>query len=324
MTNGPEVSVLLPTDSFETVEKILSCLRAQPRADRLEIVLVAPSSSGLEDGDARVHGFASVRVVEAADIAELPRARARALRAASAPLVLFSETHAYPNPEYLDRLVEAHAGPWPVVGPSIGNANPGRLMSWASLLMDYGQWVYQDERGVTSDVPGHNSLYKRSALLELGDLDELMRADTIMHAEFRARGQELFLEPAARVDHLNVSRLRWALIERFESGRTFAGMRTRGWAWPRRVAYALGSPLIPVVRFRRIRLHLRRCRDAPSMVRLAPVLGLALAVSAFGEFVGYLLGRGKTHNIYDMELHKVRYVGRRERAVEDDRSRWPR
>ena len=72
-----------------------------------------------------------------------------------------------------------------------------------------------------------------------------MTADTIMHAEFRARGQELFLEPAARVDHLNVSRLRWALIERFESGRTFAGMRARGWSWPRRLAYALGSPLIP-------------------------------------------------------------------------------
>ena len=107
----PEVSVLLPTDSFETVEKILACLRAQPRADRLEIVLVAPPSSGLEDGDARVHGFAGVRVIEAADIAALPRARARALRAASAPLVLFAETHAYPNAEYLDRLVEAHAGP---------------------------------------------------------------------------------------------------------------------------------------------------------------------------------------------------------------------
>ena len=55
-----------------------------------------------------------------------------------------------------------------------------------------------------------------------------------------------------------------------------------------------------------------------------PRWSLALCVSAFGEFVGYLLGRGKTHNLYDMELHKVRYVGRREREVEDDRSRWPR
>ena len=324
MTNAPEVSVLLPTDSFETVEKILACLRAQPRAGRLEIVLVAPPSSGLEDGDARVHGFASVQVVEATDVTALPRARARALRAARAPLVLFAETHAYPNAEYLDRLIEAHAGPWPVVGPSIGNANPDSLMSWASLLMDYGQWVEHEGRGVIPDVPGHNSLYKRAALLELDDLDELMTADTIMHAEFRARGQELFLEPAARVDHLNVSQLRWVLVERFESGRTFAGMRARGWSWPRRLAYALGSPLIPVVRFRRIRSHLRRCRDAPSLGRLAPALVTALCVSAFGEFVGYLLGRGKTHNLYDMELHKVRYVGRREREIEDDRTRWPR
>ena len=151
-----------------------------------------------------------------------------------------------------------------------------------------------------------------------------MTADTIMHAEFRARGQELFLEPAARVDHLNVSQLRWALVERFESGRTFAGMRARGWALAAAARLRAGVAAHPVVRFRRIRSHLRRCRDAPSMVRLAPALALALGVSAFGEFVGYLLGRGKTHNLYDMELHKVRYVGRRERAVEDDRSRWPR
>jgi len=325
LSEPPEISVLLPTDSFETVEKILACLRAQPRAGNLEIVLVAPPTAGLEDGDARVHGFAGVRVIEAPDVAALPQARARALRAASAALVLFAETHAYPNAEYLDRLVEAHAGgPWPVVGPAIGNANPGSLMSWASLLMDYGRWVHAEERGAIEDVPGHNSVYKRDRLLELNDLDELMTADTIMHAELRARGHELYLEPDARVDHLNVSQFRWALVERFESGRTFAGMRARGWALPRRLAYALGSPLIPLVRFRRIRRYLGRCRDAPSLVRLGPALGLALGVSAFGEFVGYLLGRGKTANLYDMELHKVRYVRRRERAVEDDKSLWPR
>ena len=197
MSASPELSVLLPTDSFETVEKILACLRAQPRAGRLEIVFVAPAGAGLEDGDARVHGFAGVRVIEVADVASLPRARARALRAASAPLVLFAETHAYPNAEYLDRLVEAHAGPWPVVGPAIGNANPGSLMSWTSLLMDYGRWVEAEESGPIEDVPGHNSVYKRDLLLGLDDLDELMTADTIMQAELRARGHELYLEPAA-------------------------------------------------------------------------------------------------------------------------------
>jgi hypothetical protein len=324
VNGSPELSVLLPTDSFETVEKILACLRAQPRASRLEVVFVTPSGAGLEDGDARVHGFAGVRVIEVPDVASLPRARARALRAASAPLVLFAETHAYPNAEYLDRLVEAHAGPWPVVGPAIGNANPGSLMSWASLLMDYGRWVEAEQSGPIEDVPGHNSVYKRDLLLELDDLDELMTADAIMHAELRARGHELYLEPAARVDHLNVSQLRWALVERFESGRTFAGMRSRSWGLAHRLAYALGSPLIPLVRFRRIRLYLRRCRDAPSMLRLGPALALALAVSAFGEFVGYVVGRGKTDHLYDMELHKVRYVLRRERAVEDDKSLWPR
>jgi hypothetical protein len=101
-------------------------------------------------------------------------------------------------------------------------------------------------------------------------------------------------------------------------------MRARDWGAGRRLAYAAGSPLIPLVRFRRIRRYVRRSPDAPSLARLGPALALALGVSAFGEFVGYLLGRGKTDHLYDMELHKVRYVLGRERALEDDRSLWPR
>ena len=260
--------MLLPTDSFETVEKILACLRAQPRAGRLEIVFVTPSGAGLEDGDTRVHGFAGVRVIEVPDVASLPRARARALRAASAPLVLFAETHAYPNAEYLDRLVEAHAGPWPVVGPAIGNANPGSLMSWASLLMDYGRWVEAEESGPIEDVPGHNSVYKRDLLLALDDLDELMTADTIMHAELRARGHELYLEPAARVDHLNVSQLRWALVERFESGRDVRrhAVARLGAAAPARVrAGVAADPVGPVPPHPALSPEMqRRPADAPA------------------------------------------------------------
>ena len=320
-----ELSVLLPTDSFETVEKILACLRAQPRAGRLEIVLVAPTGAGLEDGDARVHGFAGVRVIEVADVAALPagagpgaagreRAAGAVRRDARVP----------------ERRVPRQARGGACRALARGGAGdrqrepgqPDELGLAPDGLRPLGRGRRRAARSRT--CPGHNSVYKRDLLLALDDLDELMTADTIMHAELRARGHELYLEPAARVDHLNVSQLRWALVERFESGRTFAGMRSRGWALPHRLAYALGSPLIPLVRFRRIRLSLRRCRDAPSMLRLGPALALALGVSAFGEFVGYLLGRGKTDHLYDMELHKVRYVLRRERAVEDDKSLWPR
>lgn len=321
----PELSVILATDSLATVEKILACLRAQSRADRVELLFVAPANAGLEDDDARVPGFASVRVVEVEDVAALALARSRGVRAASAPLVLFAETHAYPAPGYLEALIDAHARPWAAVGPSVRNANPGSTISWACLLLDYGRWVELAKSGPIPDVPGYSSAYKRALLLDMGDeLEQLMNSDAVMHAELRARGHELYLESSARVDHLNVSRIRWAAVEHFESGRAFAATRALGWSRPRRLVYAAASPLIPAVRLRRILAQMNRCGGAPSLARLLPALVLLLIASAIGEFAGYLFGVGSTDHLSQMELHKVRYVGRRERELDEDRSRWPR
>jgi hypothetical protein len=130
-----------------------------------------------------------------------------------------------------------------------------------------------------------------------------------MHGELARRGHGLYLEAAARIDHLNVSRLRWALVERFESGRKFASIRVGRWSPARRLVYAAGAPLIPAVRLRRILAELRRSgRSRELLPRLLPVLALSLAVSALGELAGYVTASSRTTRLYDMELHKARYV----------------
>ncbi len=213
----------------------------------------------------------------------------RAVRAATAPLLLFAESHAYPRPGYVQALLKAHRERWVVVGPAIGNANPDSLVSWSSLFMDYGPWVDYAESGPMHDVPGHNSVYKRSILMALDSrMAELMTADSIMHGELRRAGYELAMEPEAVVDHLNVSGFYWALRERFQSGRAFGAVRARNWSPPRRLAYTLASPLIPFVRLRRMLSDIRRTgRSEQLLPQVLPVLTLSLFVSAAGEAVGY-------------------------------------
>ena len=89
-----------------------------------------------------------------------------------------------------------------------------------------------------------------------------MRSSPRRHADLRARGHLLYLEPAAKTYHLNVS-LPWSwLEERLVGGRSFAAARSHEWSIPQRAAYALASPLIPFVRFGRILKDMRRSRSA--------------------------------------------------------------
>jgi hypothetical protein len=314
----PRLSVVLPTDSLATARTTLACFRAQS-ADELEIVLAAPPESDVDATAPELAGFGSIRIVPVADVGDIPRARAAAIRAATAPLVLVAETHAYPQPGYVDALVSAHGGPWAAVGPSIENANPGSAISWANLLIDYGPWVELGAAGTMDDVPGHNSAYKREALAAFGDrLEEVLQSDTMMHAALRERGQRLYLEPAARVRHLNVSRLRWGVVEKFAAGRTYGAYRAAPWRPARRALYAAASPLIVLVRLRRIVADVRRIGRSRLLPRLLPVLTLALAASALGEAAGYAFGPGSRRRVNDIELHRVDYVRTADRRLHVD------
>jgi hypothetical protein len=321
----PEISVVLVTDGLATIRKTLAYLRAQAGAERMEIVIVATQPEQVSPTARELAKFAQVQVLAIDDLSSPPSARAKAVRAATAPLVLFAETHSYPRPGYVETLVRAHHdGPWAAVGPSMGNANPKSALSWANLMLDYGRWIPDDERGVIDDVPGHNAAYKRSALLEFGDdLPRQLKADSIMHAELRERGHELYFASDARTDHLNVSRLRWSVVERFYASRHFAGLRARGWPLPRRLLYIAGAPLIPAVRLKRILDFARRSEEAPPLRRLLPALAFTLSASALGELAGYAAGPGQGGFPYEIEVYRSRFVRPEDRAADADERTWP-
>src|SRR5207247_638020 len=68
----------------------------------------------------------------------------------------------------------------------------------------------------------------------------------------------LLIEPAARTRHLNISQLSTLAPLRFHGGRLFGGTRAAKWPAHKRWLYALGSPLIPLVRLRRTLAVIRR------------------------------------------------------------------
>jgi len=238
-------------------------------------------------------GFPHVRTV-VSETFDRGLAEGAAVRTATSDFVLFAQAQSYPRPGFLDALLaEVHEDRWAVIGPSIQAANPETGFARAALWILYGPWV--DVRaGGAGAVPGHNSAYRRSALLSLGDsLERSLDAGALLLAELRTRGHESFLLPEACMEIVMPDTFGDFVRRIFRQGRQFAGQRRQDWSIVRRLSYAVGSPLIPLVRIARIVALLRERGHSRAAVAGLPSLMLGLMAGAAGEFVGYVAGKAE-------------------------------
>jgi len=180
--------------------------------------------------------------------------------------------------------------------------------------MGYGPWIAPATAGQIEHLPGHNSSYKRDILLEYGaELEAMLGAETVLHWHLCSNGHRLYLEPKARIAHLNFDRLGSWLPALFYSARIFAATRSRSWSWRRRLFYTTAAPFIPIPRLSRIQAQvskMRRCAD-PSRIPASflPVVVVGLITSAVGEMTGYAMGAGNAgHKLCRYEFHRVSHL----------------
>jgi hypothetical protein len=307
--NSPEMSVVLVTpDTYETLSLAMTCLLAQSAREQLEIVIVAPSGDELKAPKSLLAAFHSYQVAEIGEIETMGEANAAGARLARAPVVAFVEEHSYPQAGWAEALMRAHHQPWAAVGPVVDTANGDSRVGWADFLVGYGPWLGPSAAGERDFLPGHNSSYKRELLLQYGpDLDRMLESETILHADLRHKGHRLYLEPEARILHLNFESPSVWIRAQYYSGRAFAAPRSEQWSLVRRLLYLLGGPLIPLVRFGRIVGQARGSgRWSVPPPGAWPVLLLGLGISAAGEMIGYAVGAGDAiERRCDLEFHRV-------------------
>jgi glycosyltransferase involved in cell wall biosynthesis len=315
---APDLSAILVTaDFFEPLRKTVYALARQTVSSRLEIVIVCPSENSLSLVEAEVAGFHSVRVIGLGEIKTTSAARVAGIREASASVVALCEDHAFPEPGWAEALIEAHKQPWAGVGPALINANPG-VVSWVAMVVDYGRWTEPVTGGVINDIPGHNSSYKRALLLEYGsELESMLPAPTFLNWDLQAKGHQLYLEPSAKVHHLQVSSAWACLVEQFHVARLFPAERSRNWPWSRRLFYVCGMPVLLDRNLRGWLDHFRRIDPNGGILAKAwPFLLLALAVWGLGELAGYSLGIGLAQErTLCFDTHRNRYLNRRDRQL---------
>jgi hypothetical protein len=304
------VVVIMP-DRYDTIATVLRHLHAQSAKAELEVVIVAPVADAIALDAPELQGFWGVAVVPFGAWVSSAAARVAGVRAARAPLVAFVEDHSFPQPGWAEALIAAHRQPWAAVGPAVGNANPDNAVSWANLLIEYAPWLVPATAGVVEHLPGHNSSYKRAILLAYdAALETMLDAETILHWDLRAKGYQLYLEPAAQTLHVNFTGTKASIRLRLHGGRLFAAARARNWLLARRLVYAAAAPLIPLVRLRRLVTQTQRQRQAATLPWQAiPVLLMLLVCDAVGELAGYLRGAGaEAERTGEFEFHPDRHA----------------
>jgi hypothetical protein len=313
----PDLSVIvIVPDRFETVARTVVCLAAQTARHRLELVFVSPNP-GLALPQDFAASFCGWTLVHVTGLTSTADARAAGIRGARAPLVAFVEDHCFPTATWADALIGAHAEPWAGVGPVVFNANPATRVSWANLLIEYGPWLAPRGHREWPHIPGHNSCYKRAVLLSCGDrLGALMEAESVLQWTLQRAGHRFTIEPSAHTRHENFSRFGASLGLRFHGGRLFAASRRQEWSVARRLLYAAGAPLIPILRAWRARRDQSRVGAAARRPGLLIVTFALLVADASGELVGYLAGAGDSAaRLSDLEFHRERFLTERDRAA---------
>ena len=315
-----QMSVVVVTPNrYDAIRKTMEHLAAQTVLDQLEIVIVAPSVATLNFDAAALTAFSRVRVVEVGEIKSTGRAIAAGVREARAPVIAYAEEHSYPAPGWAEALIKAHRQSWAAVGVGIANANPGNLISWASLFTDFGPWVEPTEAGEIRHLPWHHAAYKRALLLEYGSkLDGMLETEGILHRDLQARGYRLYLEPAAKTNHVNISLLSSYIGAEFHGARMFAANRARSTKLPifRRLLYVCGMPLIPFVRLKRVLRHIYRSgRGRELLPGILPALFMGLVADAFGQLTGYAFGAGDAaQRRVSFELNRYQHITGQDRA----------
>ncbi|MCG8466845.1 MAG: Gfo/Idh/MocA family oxidoreductase [Gemmatimonadetes bacterium] len=318
----PELSVVLvATEGFAGVARVVRHLREQTNADGIELLLVAENRAAVADVPAGAFdGLGSSRIVEAGPIDNVDRAAAYGIYAASAPIVAIVEDHAYPAPGWARAIVDAHRGPWAAVGSAMRNANPRTSLSWTNLLLAYGAWTEPIAAGETTQIARHNVSFKREALSTYGtELESRLGRDGDLFDDLRAGGARFFVADDAVVEHANPSRLRSTIRLRFEAGRLAAARRADSGAWSRlrRSIYTLASPIFPLLRSRfLVGKILSEPLRGTLVPRALPALALGLTLDAMGQALGFAVGPGRTaENLAAFEVDRLRHVTSHDRQL---------
>jgi hypothetical protein len=218
----------------------------------------------------------------------LHAARAAAIRAATAPLVIIAEDHCPPEPEFIENLLPALDRGATAVGPALRPGNSDTLAALTSFLLGYSQWMAPIDSGPIDILPGHNIIASRDGLSSWGpELEDELLVATFLVQRLRREGGRFLLESRCRMRHFDPSSRTRNFRIFFCVGLGFGARRNRDAAWPLRPGYPLLAPAIAAAHWLRAFRQYRRTGAGCGIPAAALMNALPFALAwAGGESLG--------------------------------------
>jgi len=288
----PSVSVVIA--AYRAGPTIEACLRSIEEQSYPPHEVIVVHSGGDDTPDLICRKFTGVRVFQYRERKYPGDARNIGVRQATGEIIAFIDADCVAHRDFVLEIVRAHQAPDPLIGGSIGNANPESHVGWAAYFCEISRWMPGGRSRRMSDVASACTAVKRWAFEKYGPfLEGTYCSDTAFSWRVAEDGFPPLFQPSIQVAHVNVTRVKRFMRKQVMHGRTFANVRIQERKLPcwRLGMLCFGAPALPLLLLARIVWRVMAVgRDLRRFFLVLPLVFAGLAAWSWGEWLGYWRG----------------------------------
>jgi hypothetical protein len=281
--SAPRLSIIVAVREHEASARACLDALAPQLGPGVEVIVVSDSDT---PGGPEVPAWARRCIRPGGLVPELWTA---GLDAARGELVGLLVSTVVPDPDWVERTLELHAGGAAGVGGPIQPGTGLGAVDWAVYFTRYAAYELPLVEPEQLDVPGDNASYRAGVLGRYRDLYADGFWEPFVHQALRADGHELQVHPERITRFRSGARAGAFGKQRYAHGRHHGAMRSRGLGRPTILVASLTAPAVPLVMaLRAARAVFGRRRHRLRFLAVAPLVWWFYCWWAAGELAGRL------------------------------------
>jgi hypothetical protein len=290
--NKPRLAVVIASCvGSPFIDRCLKSLEPQVVGSDIECIVV--DRAGESVASAIESQFPWVTVIRRMPGESVPDLRRAGVVAANSHYVAIIEEHCRARKDWVATILRSTEEPIGALGGIVEDANYSRLTDWAVYFTEYNSYMPPIDGSEGTDICAANCVYDRKLLLEHLPPEGSGYWEAGLNSKLLEAGATLRVEPELVVYHTGPFGLSYYLHQRYLFSRAFAGTRRESVSAAFRAVYLLLAPvLIPLLWFRTASRVIKKRQHVGKFFSVTPHMIPITATYVFGEWIGFLLGRG--------------------------------
>jgi len=202
----PKISVIVPSyNSRLTIEHTLRGLHQQDNLSRVaEIIVVDSSDDGETPGFLAGYRSEKLRIIHAGQKVMPAVGRNIGSEAAAGDVLVFIDADAYPENDFIARIVEAFESGCRVGGGSVSlpDFQERCRIAWAQFFLQFNEYMDAGDRRIKCFVPSCNLFCERELFHQAGGFPNMRAAEDVVFGLKARRISPLWFVPGIRIRHI--------------------------------------------------------------------------------------------------------------------------